>query len=672
MARGSVQIGSWQRLLVRPVAVVVALAAMVLLSGRADAASATVTPTSWNFGNVQVDNTATKVFTLTISNGYQLDNVNSLNGTDITTVTGSTKDYDVTQTSSACYYPASKCLITVEFAPQEVGASKAILNMHVCEVVHSAVCTTYTAALTGSGTPPGKLSTTNINFGPVSKGLTTAKTVTVTVNAGYVIAGIGPSGDQSFGVANIEPNCSETGPSTCTFQATFTPYQGAAVNGAVNVTFCPADGQNLCAVAPVTLSGSGTAAATVSTTSISFGTVIAGTTKSSTVSVKVLGGWYVTLIEPSGSPFDYANVDDGCGPTGPVTCTFSATYTPTDATVSNGSVSVYVCSLSGKYCDTYTIKLNGTGKLAGTVSPTALKFGDVKVGSTGSATATISWDAGWQVAGVRFDNNQALLSTDVDTACNPDAPGTSCTLTATFAPVELGYVTANMIVRLCTDDRSLCTDLKPVPVTGTGTAPATQSPTLLTYTNVPVNSSATMSYTVRPDVGWYVNKMEAGPPSSPFLGHLTSNCTGGSGTACTVDVVYSPTAAGKQTGYISVEICNATSGLCFAMTTVKATGTAVQTATTTTLKVQTLRPNLGYQDHLTATVSPGVDGGTVYFEAGGQQICAVAVAPDSTASCVWSPTHTGTYKLQAVYGGDAAFKGSSSSIYNATAVLPPP
>lgn len=638
------------------------------------AASATVTPTTLAFGNVQVGNSASKTVTLTISSGYILDDINSANGTDISVTTGAPTDYAVGTITGTCYVASGgKCLISVNFSPHEIGVSKATLNMHVCRVDESAVCIVYTAALNGAGTAPGKLSPTSVSFGSVAKGATKTQKITVTVNANFYVSGVDAAGDPSFGVADVAPDCIDVGPGTCTFLATFTPYQGAGVKGSVHVTFCRSDGL-VCVVDALPVSGTGSPAASISPTAHSFGTVVTGTLASTTITVKVFGGWYVQQITTSGAPFDYANLDDGCGPIGPVNCTFDATYFPTAAGASTGSVTVLVCSLSGQYCDSYVIKLTGTGKLAGTVSPIPLAFGNAKVGLTASKPVTVTYDSGWQVQGVRFDASQSVLSTDVASACDPANPGTKCVFTATFAPAALGPLAANMIVTVCKVDGTLCSDLKPDPVTGNGTAPATETPTTLSFGNVPVNGSATKTFSVKPDPGWYVHRVVPGMPVPPYSAQLDPICTADvtPGTPCVVDVTFAPLIAKAQPGKIAVELCQVSTGNCFTMTPVSATGTGIQTATTSKLVVETVRPSLGFHDHLTVTVSPQVDGGTVYFYAAGLQVCSVPVDSNSTATCIWTPSHTGSYQLKAIYSGDAAFKGSTSNVTTATAVLPPP
>jgi hypothetical protein len=594
---------------------------------------------------------------------------------DPTVASGSSSDYYVGDISGTCHSSAGKCTISVHFDPQEVGASKATLKLSVCKVSETSVCSTYSVALTGTGTAPATLSATSIAFGTVPEGLDTARTETVTVDAGYYVSNVAASGNAGFGTANVEPDCSDpslTAATTCTFSATFTPYETPAVTGDANVTLCEIDGSAVCAVDAIPLTGTGSPGAIDSPTAKAFGTVIIGTTNTVIEKIKVLGGWYVALLSGTGVPFDYSKLSNGCGRTGPVTCTFALTYSATAAVSSSGSLSVYVCSLSGHYCDTLVIRETGTGKAPGTVSPTSLAYGSVLVGSSSSKAVTVTYDSGWEVSSVSFGAAPSNFSTNLSAACNPDNPGTSCTFDATFAPIGLGAIASSMTVTMCTVDQSLCEPLTPIPVTATGVAPATQTPTSLSFSNVTVLASSTKSYTVTPNAGWYVQGVASNLPAPPYSAALESNCAAGPGKPCTVDVTFAPTFGGTQTGYAAVVICNQSTAQCFTMSSVKATGTGVLTATSTALTIDEVRPNLGFADLLTATVAPTVNGGTVEFEAGSAQVCSAPVLESSVASCSWSPTHTGTYLIKAVYSGDAAFKTSTSKTIQVTAVMPPP
>jgi hypothetical protein len=89
---------------------------------------------------------------------------------------------------------------------------------------------------------------------------------------------------------------------------------------------------------------------------------------------------------------------------------------------------------------------------------------------------------------------------------------------------------------------------------------------------------------------------------------------------------------------------------------------ASQTATTTTLKSSVNPAVVGQKITFTATVTPTPDAGTVAFAVGGTTLtaCSAQDLTSGTATCVYTPTASGSLSVTATYSGDASFLTSTS------------
>lgn len=94
--------------------------------------------------------------------------------------------------------------------------------------------------------------------------------------------------------------------------------------------------------------------------------------------------------------------------------------------------------------------------------------------------------------------------------------------------------------------------------------------------------------------------------------------------------------------------------------------------TTTALSAATSTPQIGVPVVLSSTVTgsgtgAGVKpGGTVLFMDGSTTVCSVILNASQAASCSWTPTTQGARSVTAVYNGDAADLGSTSTVLTET------
>jgi uncharacterized protein YjdB len=176
-----------------------------------------------------------------------------------------------------------------------------------------------------------------------------------------------------------------------------------------------------------------------------------------------------------------------------------------------------------------------------------------------------------------------------------------------------------------------------------GTSSATQT---LTITNVSNNPGLT----IRP---------------ISTLGDFSEadNCSSSSaidvGATCTINVAFTPTAAGSRTGALIIP-----DTLDIVAPTIPLTGTGVGLPTTTTTIASSVNPSVyGQAVTLTGTVTPsngtGAPTGSVTFSDGANIIGTASLASGQGALTVSSLT-VGSHSLTAAYFGDANFLASTS------------
>jgi hypothetical protein len=130
-------------------------------------------------------------------------------------------------------------------------------------------------------------------------------------------------------------------------------------------------------------------------------------------------------------------------------------------------------------------------------------------------------------------------------------------------------------------------------------------------------------------------------------------------THCNVDVTFTPTALGPETGTITFTDNSPNSPQ-----TVSLSGTGSNTATTATTLTSGLNPSTyGQAVIFTATVSSSIgsppDGEIVTFKQGAT-VLGTGTLSSGTANLSYSMLGAGTKVITAVYGGDSKFNGSSS------------
>src|SRR5713226_9772948 len=326
-----------------------------------------------------------------------------------------------------------------------------------------AILSALAAVSTGSPPPKVTLSATSLSFGNQLLGTTSAaKTVTLTNSGGatLTISSITVTGD--FAQINTCGTSVAAG-ANCTISVTFTPTTTGTRSGTLSITDNAKNSPQA-----VALSGTGTPPVTFSPASISFGSVVVGSSSattnvqltnsgSSTLNITsiTLTGTDTTqfaLVAPtSGSPacsFGASSITAGSS------CFFGVKFAPTSTGAKSASVSVADNAAGSPQ----TVPLSGTGTASGvTFSPTSISFGSVVVGGSSATTnvqLTNSGSSTLNITSITLTGTDAtqfaLVAPTSGSPCSFGASsisaGSSCFFGVKFAPTSTGAKSASVSV----------------------------------------------------------------------------------------------------------------------------------------------------------------------------------------------------------------------------------
>lgn len=452
---------------------------------------------------------------------------------------GAIGPYVQTNNCPASLVPGTSCTVNVSFLPNAVG----VLNGVVGSNSNSSVI------LTAVGLAPVSFVPSDLDFGAVSIGSTSAKqSVTLTNNQNTALAINSVTASGNYSQANNCPTSLAVGAS-CTLNVTFVPTVKGTVSGAITVTTDAG-----LAAQPVGLTGvgSGTAAPNVSFSAagLDFASQEAGTESAvKTVTLKntsTSSSLTITSVEASSA---YATTDTCAGKiiSAGGTCTISVKFQPTANLVPvayPGAITVVDSDPTG----TQVIALAGLGVAPVSPSPTSLDVGVVFVdSSTGSQTVTLSnRDAAAEtpsltnVGGVSLANNTCTGSL---------APAGKCTADVSLASGLAGPVHGALAI-----DFSSGGFLSPqvVSVSGCRTE-VSRTPERLNFGAVPVGSVGdTETVSIGGGVFNFSGFTLTGTNAAEFaIANNTCGTTLNAGT-CSVDLTFTPTAAGVRTATLEI------------------------------------------------------------------------------------------------------------------------
>ena len=283
------------------------------------------------------------------------------------------------------------------------------------------------------------------------------------------------------------------------------------------------------------------------TASPSSVTVAQGGSGTSTITVNPFNGFSGSVtLSASGLP---SGVTAGFG-ANPTTSTSLLTLTASGS-AATGTVTVTIQGVSGSLTHTTTISLTvnptGTGP-AVTLSPTSLPFGRKVVGVTSAAktvTLTNTGNLTLNISSITISGDFALKPSTKPCGSTV-AVGASCKISVTFTPTQLGARSGNVTI---TDDASNSPQM--VPLSGTGIAQATLTPSSAKYASQTVGTTSPAKvFTLKNNLGVTLTGVSISTTGDFSVSSTFCGSSVAAGGTCTINVVFTPTAIGTRTGTV--------------------------------------------------------------------------------------------------------------------------
>jgi sugar lactone lactonase YvrE len=394
----------------------------VTLTGTGTAPVATVTPASLSFSS-QVEGTTSNAKRVTVQN-------TGTGPMQVTSVTA-TAPFSQTNTCNVSIAPGFSCTVSVTFAPIAVGSASGTLTI-------TDNAGTQTVPPSGNGSAPVSLSSTSLNFGTLAVGDTsTAKTVTLTNRTNAILSFSSIVASGSFAIASNTCGGSIAAGANCVIGVTFTPAAIGAATGAL--TFADSA---LNSPQTVSLTGSGSAAVTLSSTTLSFSTVVVGNTSSAkTVSLtnhENVSLNFVSIVTTAG--FVVSSNTCGTSIAAGASCTVGVTFSPTAIGAATGTLTFADDAPNSAQ----TVSLTGSGSAPVTLSSSSLSLGSVTVGHASSARTVMLTNhksSTLNFSGIVTSVGFAVSSNTCGTSI---AAGAQCTVGVTFSPTAVGAATGTL------------------------------------------------------------------------------------------------------------------------------------------------------------------------------------------------------------------------------------
>ncbi len=273
-------------------------------------------------------------------------------------------------------------------------------------------------------------------------------------------------------------------------------------------------------------------------------TVTQGNSATSTITVNPFDGFTGSVtLTASGLP---SGVTAGFTPN-PTTTNSTLTLTAS-ASAALGTSTITLTGVSGSLTRTAYLSLTVEPQVTGiSVSPTALSFGSVVVAAVSKPKTVTLTNAGASTLDI---NNVATSANFAQTNnCGSTlAAGKSCTISVTFNPVQTGALTGTLSI---SDNAS--NSPQTVSLSGTGKPQAALTPASSTFPLTVVGkSSAPKVFTLRNYQTVILRNIVISTTGNFTVTSTTCQAQLTSSAACTIDVVFTPTGVGTETGTLSV------------------------------------------------------------------------------------------------------------------------
>ena len=403
-------------------------------------------PSTLSFGSVALGQTVTSSATLTNSGSSSLT---------ISQLTVSNTAFQLSGVNTPLTLgPGQSASLGVSFKPQTAGAASGTISatssasLSASGSSSASISTppkTISIALAGTGSAAaGQLSASpmSVSFAGTQVGKTASLPVTIT-NSGSSAVQLSQAlaSGAAFAVSGFSAPLTLQPGQTAVANVVYSPTATGTASGSLTLT---SNASNPNVMIP--LAGTATAATTagsVSATpsSLSFGSVQAGSSKSQSETLSNTGGSNVTISQAnvSGSGFSLSGLEVPLTLSPNQSFTFGVLFAPQAGGSASGSIALVSDASSAP-----SIALSGTATAAGqlTISPATLNFGNVTVGASQTLTATLTASG----AGVSLSSADVSSSEFALTGLSLPltlAAGQSVAVTVQFTPQASGAAAAS-------------------------------------------------------------------------------------------------------------------------------------------------------------------------------------------------------------------------------------
>ncbi|HTS07167.1 MAG TPA: choice-of-anchor D domain-containing protein, partial [Candidatus Eisenbacteria bacterium] len=496
----------------------------------------TVNPSSEGFGNVILGTQQTQTITLTNSGESSVS---------ISQVSLSGGGFQMSGiTAPLTLNPSQSTNFTVAFAPQAAGSAAGAVT-----ITSNASDSTLTLPLSGMGVSAGTLSSspTSLDFGSVITGKTMSlsETVTNTGGSSVTISQVAASG--GFTISGIAAPLTLASGQGASFTVSFSPSAAGSASGNVAIT---SNASNPTLTIPLAGTGVSPGGLGADPSSISFGSVTVGNTKSLSETVTNTGGTTVTISQVAigGSGFSFTGITTPVTLTAGQSATFNLSFAPSSA----GNVAGNLTVTSNASNPTLTIPLSGNGVTPGTLgaNPTSLSFGTVTVGNKQTLSETVTNTGGTSVTISQVTISGSGFSfTGITTPVTLTA-GQSATFSVSFTPSSAGSASGNLTITSNASNPTLT-----IPLSGSGVTPGTlgANPTSLGFGSVTVGNKQSLSETITNNGGTSVTISQVAISGSGFtFTGITTPVTLTAGQSATFNVSFAPSSAGSASGNLTI------------------------------------------------------------------------------------------------------------------------
>jgi len=464
--------------------------------------------------------------------------------------------------------PGAMVSLTVTFAPPATGSYSGSISFGTTsaesniqpefrkwQLAQSGSGSQTTLSLVGNGVTQGVLtagvlspSGSNLSFGNVQIGLgsSLSETLTNTGGSAVTISQAGVTGN-GFSTSGLTVPLTLNANQAASFTVVFDPTVSGSASGTLTIT-SNASNANLA----IPLSGSGLTASslTPNPSSISFGSIQAGTSKSLSGAVTNNGGESVTISSASvtGSAFSLSGLSLPVTLNAGQSAAFNVLFNPAAGGTASGSLTI----TSNASNSSLSIPLSGTGLTQGDLapSPASIALGNVAVGTSSSQSETLVNNGGTSVT-----ISSASVSATGFSLVGLSLPvtlgtGQSTSFIVTFAPTATGTASGNITLASNGSNPSLS-----IPVSGAGVAQGALSsnPSSLSLGSVAVGSSTSLSETLTNSGGTSVTISQANVSGSGFsISGLTLPTTLSPNQSVTFSATFAPTSSGSASGSLTV------------------------------------------------------------------------------------------------------------------------